>query len=113
MSLSLALTKELENLKIYDIYLYDAENKSILADYFVVSTADSLVQMEAARNKLVEMMKKHRIALKNPQEEWHGGWCLLDFGNIVANILLKELRSFYDLDNLFAQSGFTLSCTIP
>jgi len=103
-----SIKKELESLKLINIKAFDAEGKSILADYFFISTADSLVQIEAARNKLIELMDKHNIYLKNNLEEWHGGWCLLDFGNIIIHILLEERRSFYQIDRLMENAEFKL-----
>lgn len=97
---------EMDKLKIKDIIVYNADDKSILADYFVISTADSTTQMDAARSKLSELMWGYKLALKNPVEDWHGGWCLLDFGNIIVHIFLEETRSFYDIESLFIASTF-------
>jgi ribosome-associated protein len=106
MKLLSGLLKEMESIKIKDIAFYDAVGKSIFADIYVISTADSMIQIESARNKLIEYMKKNNTFLKNPMEEWHGGWCLLDFGNTIVHIFLEEMRSFYDLESLFQGAGF-------
>jgi ribosome-associated protein len=106
MKLLKGLLKVMESIKIKDIAFYDAAGKSIFADIYVVSTAESLVQIESARNKLIDYMKLNHIALKNPMEEWHGGWCLLDFSNTIVHIFLEEMRSFYDLESLFTGAGF-------
>lgn len=108
MKILQGLLKELESLKIRDIKLYNSEGKSILADYFILSTADSIIQLEAVRSKLLDYTRKHNIGLKNPLEEWQGGWCLLDFGNFIVNIFLEEKRSFYDLDGLLLGAGFSI-----
>ena len=100
---------ELESLKIRDIKLYNAEGKSILADYFILGTADSAIQLEGVRTKLVDLLwKEYRASLKNPEENWHGGWCLLDFSDIVIHIFLEETRSFYHLDALMENLTYTL-----
>lgn len=108
MKLLQLIKKELERLNLADIKIFDAEGKSILADYFLVSTADSLIQVEASRNKLIELMHKQGIYLKNNLEEWHGGWCLMDFGHIIIHVLLEERRSFYQLDRIFENAEFKL-----
>lgn len=108
MNILNGLISELETFKVRNISLYEAEGKSILADYFIVSTVDSVTQMEAARSKLMDYMWKFKIPLKNPQEDWHGGWCLLDFGNIIVHMFLEETRSFFDIDTLLKSENFNL-----
>lgn len=100
------LLEEISRLKFKNIKIYESRGKSIFADHFVVATADNSVQMDAARNNLVAYMKKHGIRLKNPMEEWHGGWCLLDFDNIIVHIFMEESRRFYDLDSLFESYNY-------
>jgi ribosome-associated protein len=100
------LLKEIEDLKFGNIKVYESKGKSIFADHFIVATAESTVQMEAARSNLMDYMKKHGIRLKNPMEDWHGGWCLLDFGNIIVHFFMEESRRFYDLDSLFESYNF-------
>ncbi len=95
MDLLRIIKNEMERLKLGDIKVFNSEGKSILADYFFIFTAGGLTQIEASRNKLIELMGKKNIHLKNNLEEWHGGWCLMDFGNIIIHILLAERRSFY------------------
>jgi ribosome-associated protein len=108
MDLIEGILKELARLKLRDIKAYDPNGKSILADYFFLSTADSIIQLEAVRNNLIRYMKNNKISLKNGMEEWHGGWCLLDFGEIIIHIFLEERRSFYQIDRLMESSEYTL-----
>ncbi|MGC8765733.1 MAG: ribosome silencing factor [Brevinematia bacterium] len=97
---------EMERLKLRNIILYNSGGLSIIADYFLLSTADSLIQMEGIRNRLIELMDEYGVNLKNPLEEWHDGWCLLDFGNLIIHIFLEEIRSFYNLEGIFSGAGF-------
>ncbi len=99
---------EMERLKLRDIKIYDAKGISILADNFILATADSLMQIEGVRNSLIELMDKEGFYLKNNLEEWRDGWCLMDFGDIVIHIFLEEVRTFYNLEGLFEGNGFKL-----
>jgi ribosome-associated protein len=89
---------DLEKLKLTDIKSYDLSRKSIIADYFVIATAESLMQLDAARNRLLETLGKLGIRLRNPLEGFDGGWLLLDFGNVIIHVFLEEMRAFYHLD---------------
>ncbi|MCX7821360.1 MAG: ribosome silencing factor [Brevinematales bacterium] len=101
-----SIVSELERLKLRDIVVYDSKEISIIADNFIVSTADSIMQIEGVRNSIIELMDKEGFFLKNNLEEWRDGWCLMDFGNIIIHIFLEEIRSFYNIEGLFEGAGF-------
>ncbi|MCX7881691.1 MAG: ribosome silencing factor [Brevinematales bacterium] len=92
--------EEIQKLKVRSLRIVDASGYSLLADMFVIGTVDSVVQLEAVRNRLIEEMEKHGWMLKNPLESWEGGWLLLDFGDMIFHLMLEELRSFYGIDTL-------------
>lgn len=100
------IVNELEKLKIDNIDVYDVSENSPIADYFVVSTADSIIQLGAARTRINNFMHRNKIPLKNPNEKWEGGWLIMDFGDIIANVFLEEKRSFYAIDDLLKAEKF-------
>jgi len=99
-----SLLKEMEKLKLTDIKLFNLEKKSIIADYFLLGSADNSTQLEACRNKFIDAFWKKEIPLKNPQEEWEGGWLAMDFGNVIIHVFLNEMRSFYNLDDILSNA---------
>jgi|GEM_PF-1462232 ribosome-associated protein len=100
---------EIQKLKVHDLRVVDASGYSLLADYFVIGTVDSLTQLEAVRNRVIEEMEKNNWYLRNPLEPWEGGWLLLDFGDLIIHLMLQELRSFYSLDVLIEGREITES----
>jgi ribosome-associated protein len=98
----------LEEIKLREITEYDMREKSSLTDVVLVATAESSVQLDTARSKLEELMWKHKIRLKNPLEEWGGGWLLMDYGDLIINVFLEEKRSFYNLDDLLRSQHFDI-----
>lgn len=100
--------QDLVRLKLRRVEQYNAEGKSYFADHYFLASADNLTQLEAARNSMSELLKKEKMYIKNPLEEWQGGWCLLDFGNVIIHVLLDEMRSFYDLEGLFSEAEYQL-----
>ena len=113
MYLLSGILEECDRLKIRDIKIFNAEGVSTLADYFIIATSDSTVQMEAIRSRLIEYLRDYKIRLKNPIEDWRGGWCLMDFGNIIINVMMDEMRSFYNLESLFEGAGYKKMERIP
>ncbi|NPV01057.1 MAG: ribosome silencing factor [Brevinematales bacterium] len=98
----------LEEIKLQEITRYDMREKSSLTDVVVVASAESSVQLDAARSKVEELMWKHKVPLKNPSEEWGGGWLLMDYGDLIVNVFLEEKRSFYNLDDLLRSQHFDI-----
>ncbi|OHD56971.1 MAG: ribosome silencing factor [Spirochaetes bacterium GWF1_51_8] len=109
MSIIERIKSALEELKIRDISIYDLGKKSVIADYIVVSTADSSVQLDSGRGRIEELMWKTKLPLKNPSEDWNGGWLIMDYGDIIINIFLEEKRSFYNLDGLLGSHEYESS----
>ncbi|MGL4677082.1 MAG: ribosome silencing factor [Brevinema sp.] len=92
------ITKECERLTLQDIQVYDV--KSSLTDIVIVATADHVLQLDAARKQIAFMAKQADYPIQNPTEDHSEGWLAMDFTDLVVHILIKEKRSFYDLDSL-------------
>lgn len=77
-------------------------------DYFVVCTASSSRMLNALAEGVVEKTrttykKKGRIEGR-PQ----GGWMIVDYGDIVVHLFDKELRQYYDLEELWGEGKIIL-----
>ncbi|WP_294079690.1 ribosome silencing factor [Proteiniphilum sp. UBA5384] len=73
-----------------------------LCDYFVICEGNTPTQVSALADSIDEIVKKNTgenpIRIHGQQKaEWIG----MDYGNIIVHIFLPELRSFYNLDNLW------------
>ncbi|MEA4917021.1 ribosome silencing factor [Proteiniphilum sp.] len=73
-----------------------------VCDYFVICEGNTPTQVSALANSIDEIVKKKRhedpIRVHGLQRaEWIG----MDYGNIIVHIFLPELRSFYNIDNLW------------
>lgn len=102
------IVKELEELKATDIKSYDMGDKSPIADYFIIASVDNMLQLEACRNRIERYMHDNKVHLRNGNEQWKGGWLLMDFNNIIVNVFLEERRRFYNPDALLETGNFDL-----
>ncbi len=90
--------------KAEDIVLMDLRDVTNFADYFVLCTATSDVQLravaDAVRDGLEEM--QHKV--------WHAegyearSWVLLDYVHVVVHVFLPETRSYYALEKLWGDA---------
>jgi ribosome-associated protein len=90
--------------KAEDVTVLDVRGLTSYADYFVVMTADSDRQAGAIADHVEQTMKAKGLQ-KVGVEGYEGGrWILVDYGDVVAHVMNKESRGFYDLEGLWADA---------
>lgn len=72
-------------------------------DVMVVTTGETPVQNRAIADSVINKLKEYGIIIDSLQGYRHGGWVLLDYGLVVVHIMLPELRSFYQLEELWSE----------
>jgi ribosome-associated protein len=85
-----------------DILLLDLTGLTIIADYFVIATADSDRQLKAISDELELQLKTQQsrqpLAVEGTPTS---GWILLDYGSIVVHLFSESVRSRYQLEQLW------------
>jgi ribosome-associated protein len=111
--LALDIAQAADDRKGGDIVLLRVSDVSYLADYFVVATGFSNVQVRAIARSIedkVETEWQQRPLRTEGQLE--GSWVLLDYGDVIAHIFLPKEREFYNLEAFWGhaeQVNFSLS----
>jgi ribosome-associated protein len=101
---ALALAQAALDKKAEDVTVLDVRGLTSYADYFVVVTADSDRQAGAIADHLEQTMKEKGVS-KVGVEGYEGGrWILVDYGDVVAHVMNRESRGFYDLEGLWADA---------
>jgi ribosome-associated protein len=78
------------------------EGKSSIADHMVIASGRSTRQVTSMAMKLVERIKA--MTGRSPRVEGlpAADWVLLDTGDIVVHLFRPEVRSFYNLERMWA-----------
>lgn len=111
--LALDIARAADDRKGGDIVLLKVSDVSYLADYFVVVTGFSNVQVRAIARSIedkVETEWQQRPLRTEGQLE--GSWVLIDYGDVIAHIFLPKEREFYNLEAFWGhaeQVNFSLS----
>lgn len=85
-----------------DISILNISNVSVLADYFVICSADTATQVRALTSYVKEKVKDLFERLPNGQEnDLKNRWNLLDYGDVVVHILHKEERETYAIEKFW------------
>lgn len=91
--------------KARDVTVMDMRKVSGVADFFVLCTGESDVQIKAIAEEIRE-----RIRRECQERPWHmegtnhHQWVLLDYVDVVAHVFDTERRSFYDLERLWGDA---------
>jgi len=91
--------------KAHDVTVMDMHEVSGVADYFVICTGDSELQIKAIADEIRE-----RIRNECQERPWHTEgtghhqWVLLDYVDVVVHIFDTERRTYYDLERLWGDA---------
>ena len=98
------VVKALDSKKAIDIKLLRTREVTILADYFVICTANSTTQLKTLSDEVEKVLKENGETPLRREGHRNGGWVLIDFGCVVVHLFLKEAREFYTLERLWSDA---------
>jgi ribosome-associated protein len=85
--------------KAGDILLLRVADVCYLADYFVVLTGYSRVQVRAIAAAIEDQVKTEwqRSPLRT-EGKAEGSWVLYDYGDVIVHVMMPKEREFYNLE---------------
>ena len=92
----------LEDVKALDIALIDVRGLTDIMDTMVVASGNSSRQVKALANNLVVDAKRAGYTPIGVEGDDTSEWILVDFGDLVAHIMLPATRQLYDLERLWS-----------
>ena len=87
-----------------DVVLLDLRGLTTIADYFVVCTVGSTVQMRAIRDALDREPGLSPSVPPAFEGDTTGRWVLADFGGVVVHVFAEDARAYYRLDELWSDA---------
>lgn len=106
MQLIVEAIQEKKGHQIVTINLSEVENS--ICEYFIICHGESVTQVGAIAESIEKKLKEagrirahHVEGLKNSQ------WVLLDYFDILVHVFQEEYRSFYKLEELWADGKVT------
>ena len=81
--------------------MLDTRQVSLIADYFVIATAESERQTKAIVDEIEKQMRARKVRPLSVDGEAGSGWVLIDFGNILVHIFDTDTRDYYRLEELW------------
>ena len=90
--------------KTRQVVLLDVHKMTTVADIFVICSAQSNRQVSAVADHIVSTLKKKGIKPLNVEGKKDGHWVLMDYGDMIVHVFFEPLRTFYDLESLWADA---------
>lgn len=90
--------------KALDVRAYDLRGLTVIADSFVICTANSEPHVKAISSAILAGMREIGVKARHSEGSHRNGWLVLDYGHIIVHIFRKEQRDFYDLDGLWGDA---------
>ena len=85
--------------KAGDLTLINIAEVSTLADYLLIVSGFSKVQLRAISGSIIDKIEADfdRLPLRTEGQD-RGGWILIDYGDAIVHIMMPEQREFYNLE---------------
>ncbi len=93
--------KALEDKKASGIEVLDVKKRTSLAEYFVVASCQSSVQVRACIDEVEEQLEKKGIIKLHKEGYSTGAWVLIDYGDVVVHVMQQDQREFYGIERLW------------
>ena len=91
----------LDEKKVSDITIIDISGLSVVADYFVIASADNIRQTAALCDNVEEKLSEQGIYPKQIEGRSTANWILMDYTDVILHIFDKENRLFYDIERIW------------
>ena len=94
----------LEDDKAEDILAIDIRGKSSFADMLVVASGRSSRHVSALADHVMRKLKEAGVKDVRVEGLPQGDWVLVDAGDVVVHLFRPEVRSFYNIEKIWAAS---------
>jgi ribosome-associated protein len=96
--------------KSYDLVVLQIEHLASIADYFVIMSGRSTVQVAAIAQGVEQRLQAEGIAPLSVEGLMPGRWVVLDYNDVVLHIFYEPVRELYRLESIWSDAA---SVTLP
>ena len=96
-----AIAEILDSKKARDIKILHVEDKTVIAEYFVLCTGNSSTQVKALAGEVEYRTEQRGLLPYSVEGRDNNSWILLDYSNVIVHIFSREAREFYNLEKLY------------
>ena len=102
-----AIAKVLSDKKGMDVAVIDISPKASFADFFVLASGGSDRQVAALVESVEDLMEPQGVFPKSVEGRKTSGWILMDYGDVVVNVMTPEMREKYNIERIWGDCEIT------
>ncbi len=87
-----------------DITVLDIRGMSAFADFFIIAHGRSTRHVEGITGKIRRSLRDKKIRCRGIEGEGQAKWVLMDYDDCIVHIFYEPVRTFYDLEGLWADA---------
>ena len=93
-----------EALKVEDVITYSFKDQHPMYDYVIIASVTNKAHLGAVKdNFALDGRDENEVFSVNGRVD--SGWIIFDNGSIFVHVLLADLKSYYELDDLFSKKA--------
>lgn len=104
LEVSKAIVKVLDSKKAGQIKVLKIDNKTIIADYFVICSGNSSTQIKTLADEVEYQLKVGGVPFIKLEGNDSNEWKVVDCHDVIIHIFSNEAREFYKLEKLWADA---------
>jgi len=108
-AVAVAIADTIAETPAVDTRVIDIHSLSTIADVFVICSGENERQLRAIVRALTEDLAKQDLRPLRIEGDPSSGWILLDYGDVIVHVFDAELRTFYDLEERWAEAPVLLA----
>ena len=96
--------KAADSKRAVDIVALNVSQVSLLADYFLICSANSDRQINAIVDEIIDKEEEAQVEVKRVEGKDGGKWVLIDLGDVIVHVFSTAEREFYNLEKLWSDA---------
>jgi ribosome-associated protein len=106
LELAQAIARAADDRKASDIVILRVSEVAYLADYFVIATGLTSVQLRAIARSIEDTIETQLGRQPKGMEGLsEGRWILLDYGDVITHLFLPQDREFYNFEAFWSHGS--------
>lgn len=101
-TLARILAEAASEAKAEDVQVLDIHHLTVIADLFVICSADNERLLRAIGRQVMEATDKIGRDPRRVEGSAEAGWILLDYGDVIVHIFGEAERQFYRLEEVWS-----------
>ena len=85
-----------------DVLVIDVGEKSSFADYLILASGSNERLIAALTDDVEDQLAKEDLLVRSIEGTKESGWILMDYGDMIINVLTKDMREKYNIEKVWA-----------